>query len=104
MNKTIKAGTSSDGKAWGAEQDISDYLAYAHSMRSKQTSLFDNQKQKYSSFAIIPDILAVDIMNKYQIDVGDPENDAGTMAKIRKIIIRDYPKMLTGNIVNKTRG
>jgi len=104
MSKLIKAGSDADGKAWGAEQDISDYLDYAHNMRTKSASLFANQKQKYRSFAIIPDIIAIDIMNKYNVDVGDPNNDTQTLAKIRNIIIRDYPKLLTGNIVNKTRG
>jgi len=87
-----------------AEQDISAYLDYAKASRSQANSLFANEKTNYRSFAIIPDIVAVDIMNKYKIDVHNPQNGVEEMAQIRKIVIRDYPQLLTGNIVKNPKG
>jgi len=87
-----------------AEQDISAYLDYAKASRSQASSLFANQKTNYRSFAIIPDIVAVDMMNKYKIDVHDPQNGPEEMANIKKIVIRDYPHLLTGNIIKNPKG
>ena len=63
-----------------------------------------NQKQKYRSFAIIPDIVAVDIKTKFGIDVHDPQNSTDELQKIRSIIIGNYPHLLTGNIVKNPKG
>lgn len=87
-----------------AEQDISAYVDYAKNSRAQANSLFGNQKTNYRSFAIIPDIVAVDMMNKYKIDVHNPQNGPEEMAQIRKIVIRDYPHLLTGNIIKSPKG
>ena len=87
-----------------AEQDLSSYLDYAHDSRSQAKSLFANQKTNYRSFAIIPDIIAIDILTKYKVDVHDPQNGAEEMELIRKIIINYYPQLLTGNIIKNPKG
>ena len=96
--------TIGDSGQTRAEQDISAYVDYAKSSRAEARGAFANQKTNYRSFAIIPDIVAVDIMNKYRVDVHDPQNGPEEMSQIKKIIIRDYPHLLTGNIIKNPKG
>ena len=87
-----------------ATQEISPYLDYAAKSRARAKELFANQKQNFRSFAIIPDIVAVDIKTKFKIDVHDPQNGPEALRKIRNIIIQNYPQLLTGNIVKNPKG
>jgi len=103
MSKLIKDLYGKRGE-FAAEQDISAYVDYAKNSRAESKALFANQKTQYRSFAIIPDIVAVDIMTKFHLDVNAHDNGQEEMQKIRKIIIDNYPQLLTGNIVKNTKG
>ena len=51
----------------------------------------------YMSFAVIPDIVAIDILTKYKIDINaqDFMGDKQLVARLKKIIISEYPDLLT---------
>ena len=76
-------------------QDINAYREYAKESRD----LYEVAKAKshYRSFAIIPDIVAIDILTKYQIDINasDFMGDKAQVNKLKKIIISEYPDLLT---------
>ena len=76
-------------------QDINAYREYAKESRD----LYEVAKSKshYRSFAIIPDIVAIDILTKYQIDINasDFMGDKVLVNKLKKIIIAEYPDLLT---------
>lgn len=103
MSNFIKDTYGKNGE-FRATQDVSAYLDYASKSRAIARDMFANQKQKYRSFAIIPDIVAVDIKTKFGIDVHDPQNSTDELQKIRSIIIGNYPHLLTGNIVKNPKG
>lgn len=103
MSKIIKDTYGSNGE-FRATQDISAYVDYASASRAQANSLFQNQKTNYRSFAIIPDIVAVDIMTKFGIDVHAKDNGQSELQKIRKIVIDNYPALLTGNIIKHPKG
>jgi len=79
-------------------QDVSGYKDYAE----KQRRLDENasSKRQYRSFAIIPDIVSIDILTKYHINIHDPETmkDPVVMRKFKNIIISEYPSLLTSNV------
>ena len=81
-----------------ATQDVQGYLDYAQDMRSANTS-----QTTMKSFAIIPDIVAIDIMTKYGIDIHSPETlkYPALIAKFKRIIKEEYPKLLTSGISNR---
>lgn len=85
-------------RAFNLSQDVSAYREYA----AQQRELDSNAKatRQYRSFAIIPDIVAIDILTKYGIDVHAPEfmQDKAQYEKFKRIIISEYPMLLTANI------
>ena len=103
MNKFIKEQYGSQGE-FAATQDVSAYIDYATQSRAANNAMFANQKQNYRSFAIIPDIVAVDMKTRFNVDVHDPQNTATELEQIRKIVIQNYPQLLTGNIIKNPKG
>ena len=79
-------------------QDVSAYKDYAKQQRDLD-ELAPSMRQ-YRSFAIIPDIVAIDILTKYYIDVHDPDlmKDPATLRRLKNIIISEYPALLTSNV------
>lgn len=80
------------------EQDIQAYKDYAEQQRQQDT--ISNNGRQYRSFAIIPDIVAIDILNKYGMDIHSPEfmNDPAQLRRLKQIIESDYPLLKTSNI------
>lgn len=76
-------------------QDISHYRDYAKEQRDIQQRGGDSSH--YRSFAIIPDIVAIDILTKYGIDLHGTDflTDPGQVRKVKEIIKKDYPDLLT---------
>ncbi len=103
MSQIIKDTYGSNGE-FRATQDVSAYVDYASASRAQARSLFQNQKTNYRSFAIIPDIVAVDIMTRFQLDVHAQDNGQDELQQIRKVIINYYPQLLTGNIIKNPQG
>jgi hypothetical protein len=83
-----------DDRGLVLEQDATAYLDYAHEARKAGV----DKKANFRSFAIIPDIVAVDIFTKFGIDINNPENTQVELNKFKKIIKDHYPLLLTTNI------
>ena len=92
----IKAGVK-EGRGV-ATQNVQDYLDYAQDMRQ-----VSNGNTTMKSFAIIPDIVAIDIYTKYNIDVHSADFIIypAQVEKLKRIIREEYPKLLTGGISNR---
>lgn len=85
-------GTSS----WRIEQDHKPFVENAKIDRDLGTKQNIIGAKK---FATIPDIVAIEIMEKYGINIHDPEvfRDRETMMKFKRIVMQDYPYL----VVNK---
>jgi len=80
------------------QQNVEAYKEYARSMRQADEAA--PTTRQYRSFAIIPDIVAIDILTKYHIDVHSPEamSDPTVLRKLKQIVQFDYPDLLTSNM------
>lgn len=87
-----------DNKDYQLEQDVSAYKDYAAKQREQDS--FARNGRTYRSFAIIPDIVAIDILTKYKLDIHSPEfmSDPASMRKLKQIIETDYPLLKTSNV------
>jgi hypothetical protein len=86
-------------KYFKTEQDVQPYLDYAKMKRDME--LLSPRRSHYRSFAIIPDIVAIDILTKYGLDIHAPEfmHDQEKLRRYEKIIQTEYPHLLTHNII-----
>ena len=81
------------------EQNVQAYKDYAEVSRNKDETITQNGRN-YKPFAIIPDIVSIDILTKYGLDIhakdfmGNPAN----LRKLKSIIMTDYPLLQTSNI------
>ena len=84
-----------------ASKDVSSYLEFAK--RSRDLQARGGDASHYRSFAIIPDIVAVDILTKHGLNLHDSEfmTNKEDVAKLKRIIKSEYPNLLTSNV---TRG
>ena len=98
-NKLMKAGATD--KKLTVNQDVSEYIKYAKDSRDMQAAGGDTSH--YRSFAIIPDIVAIDILEKHGINLHHTEfmSNKEDVAKLKRIIKSEYPHLLTSNV---TRG
>jgi hypothetical protein len=87
-----------DAKDFRLEQDVQAYRDYAAQQRELDT--LARNGRTYRSFAIIPDIVAIDILTKYKIDVHSPDfmSDPAQLRKLKQIIETDYPLLKTSNV------
>lgn len=87
-----------DEKDFRLEQNVQDYKDYAAEQRELD-SISHNGKT-YRSFAIIPDIVAIDMLTKYNLDIHAPEfmDNPANLRKLKQIIESDYPLLKTSNV------
>ena len=80
----------SDWKIW---QDERPFLEQAKFDRENASM----QRGHMKKFATIPDIVAIEIMEKYGIDIHDPNtmNDADKMKKFKYIIQTEYKHLMS---------
>lgn len=80
------------------EQNVQAYKDYAAQQRELDS--ISHNGRNYRSFAIIPDVVAIDILTKYNIDVHSPEfmSDPAQLRRLKQIIDSDYPLLKTSNI------
>ena len=95
-NNKHSFNVTTDQSRFTLDQDIIAYRQYAKDSRD----LYENKSEagnKYRSFAIIPDIVAIDILTKYRIDIhaADFMGDQQKVNKLKQIIISEYPDLLT---------
>ena len=81
------------------EQNVASYKEYAKQQRDVDEIKGSNGRT-HRSFAIIPDIVAIDILTKYGIDIHAPEtmHDPVLMRRFKQIVETDYPLLKTSNI------
>ena len=79
---------------WQVEQDETPYLEQAKLDRDQSKSL--KKDTGYKKFATVPDIVAIEIKQKYGIDIHDNRvsTDKAEMAKFMLIFKRDYPHLM----------
>jgi len=77
-------------------QDVDHYRNYAKDMRNQGRDNF-GAGQKYRPLFIIPDIVAVDILTKYKLNVhaDDFLDDPANMIRLKRIIYSEYPDLIT---------
>lgn len=80
------------------EQNVSAYKDYAKYSRDRDE--LASSKRQYRSFAILPDIVCIDILTKYKLDVHSPEfmSNPAQMRRLKQIIDTDYPMLKTSNM------
>ena len=79
---------------WQIYQDEKPFLEQAKQDREANKKKTD---KGYKKFATIPDIVAIEVLHKYGIDVHDPTfmHDQDKKAKFMTIIRTDYPHLLS---------
>lgn len=84
------------GDNFSVEQDINGFLEQAKLDRDIAAE-FTNPNKTYRKFATIPDIVALDIKLRYDIDIHHPDTmkNPAMMKKFRAIIKSDFPKLLS---------
>ena len=87
-----------EGKDFQLEQNVEAYKDYAAQQREADT-LVHNGRQ-YRSFAIIPDIVAIDILTKHGMDIHSPDfmSNPANLRKLKRLIDTDYPLLKTSNV------
>jgi hypothetical protein len=87
-----------DKEDFRLEQDVAAYKEYAAQQRELDS--FSRNGRTYRSFAIIPDIVAIDILTKYGLDIHGPEfmSDPASLRRLKQIIESDYPLLKTSNV------
>lgn len=95
----MKANASE--KKFEVHQDVTEYLKYAKESRDNQALRGD--ASHYRSFAIIPDVVALEILTKHGLNLHESEfmSNKEDVAKLKRIIKSEYPNLLTSNV---TRG
>ena len=99
MDNQIKSNVS--GSKIQIAQDVSEYLNYAKQSRDLQSAGGD--ASHYRSFAVIPDIVAIEILTNHGMDLHATEfmSNKEDVAKLKRIIKSEYPNLLTSHV---TRG
>tara|TARA_B110000908_G_scaffold6631_1_gene8336 strand:- start:52 stop:375 length:324 start_codon:yes stop_codon:yes gene_type:complete len=94
-NNKHSFSVKTDQNRFSLSQDTSAYIDYAKESRDSYEQ--NNGGKNYRSFAIIPDIVAIDILTKYKIDINasDFMGDQQKVNKLKQIIISEYPALLT---------
>ena len=89
--KGINAGYDLDTDQWEAKQDITDYKEHAKLEREKQ-DYYGIRKDGYRKLATIPDIVALDILQKHNLDLHDPMfmRDPQNVQKLKRILMSEY--------------
>ena len=92
----IEYGGAVGESSWELYQDEKPFIEQAKMEREQNTkeNIIGGKK-----FASIPDIVAIEVMQKYGVNIHDPEHSSckWTMARFKQIIMKDYPYL----VVNK---
>jgi len=87
-----------DERGFQLEQSASAYKEYAELQRALDGEVPSNRQ--YRSSFILPDIVAIDILIKYGLNVHAPEfmEDPNNYRRLKKIILSEYPHLMTSNM------
>lgn len=94
---------SFSGDLYKLDQDMTPYLEYAAQSRINETDMSGARKRARTTkpFCILPDIVAIEILTKYNIDVHSPTfgTDPMEVKRFRSLMLTEYKGLLTSNIV-----
>jgi len=97
---SLRGGMQYEGSVgesiWQIEQDEKPFIEQAKIDRELGTKATAHNHKK---FATIPDIVAIEVMQKHGIDIHNPEHSScrWTMKKFKAIVMMEYPHL----VVNK---
>jgi len=88
-----ESGKATGESIWTVQQNEKPFLEQAKIDRE----LGSRKDSGYKKFATIPDIVAIDILHKYGIDIHDPDTmrDQDKMNKFKNIIKSEYSYLLS---------
>ena len=97
QNSSLRGAINYDDKEsfWRVEQDETPYVDWAKDERETHSSKHTHLRK----FATIPDIVAIEILTKYGLDVHDPlfMSDTDKLAKLKQIILQDYKYLVVSS-------
>lgn len=87
------SGTVGGEHAWSVSQNMNPFFEQAKQDRETLGTASNGMKK----FATIPDIVAIDIKDKWGLDIHAPEfmSDKDSLAKFMLIVRQDYPYLLS---------
>lgn len=87
-----------DEQNFKLEQNVEAYKDYAEQKRILDSEV--KAPSHYRSYAILPDIVCIDILTKYGLDVHaqDFMDNPFNLRKLKQIIDTDYPLLKTSNV------
>ena len=96
-NKLMGAKTSES--QFEVHQDVSEYIKFAKESRDTQSRSGD--ASHYRSFAIIPDVVALEILTNHGLNLHESEfmSNPADVQRIKRIIKQEYPALLTSNVI-----
>ena len=82
------------GSNWRVWQDEKPYV----DMVKQERETHSNRHTHVKKFATVPDIVAMEILEKYGLDLHSPSfmHDVDAMKKLKTIMITDYPHLVVG--------
>lgn len=93
-NNTMSTGYQTEDQTWSVYQDTQRYVDQAKIDRETH-----NKKgvAGFRKFASIPDIVAVELLTKYGLDIHDPSfmQDADALKRLKTIITQDFKYLLS---------
>ena len=97
---TVKGSIEYEGATgesrWELYQDETPFIDQAKEDREKETKM---TAMGHKKFATIPDIVAIEIAEKYGIDIHDPNimHDKHRMNRFKQIVMTDYKYLVVNN-------
>jgi len=93
--KSMKAGFDLQSAEWEVKQDIQQYKDQAKRDRDRE-QYFGRINKGYRKMATIPDIVALEILQKHKLNLHDQlfMNDKNNMKKLKTILMMEYPDLL----------
>lgn len=89
------------GSEYQLAQDVAAYKDYAEQSRIIESEMSGVKKMSrtFKPFCVLPDIVAIDILTKYNIDVHSPSfgSDPAEVNRFRNIMMTEYKALLTSN-------
>ena len=81
---------------WRVTQDLNPFLKQVKLEREALEVSPTAKKGHYRKFATIPDVIAIEILENYGMDIHHPEfmKTPEEVRKLKAIIIRDYPDLI----------
>jgi hypothetical protein len=85
-------------KDFQLNQNVEAYKEYAKQQRDLD-ELAPSARQ-YRSYAIIPDIVAIDMLTKHGLDIHAPDfmHHPANLVKLKRLIDTEYPALKTSNV------